>query len=845
MIDITARAPGKLFIAGEYAVTNPGSPAVLVAVDKYVTVRLSPVPPTADRTGIDTSAGTAAPDPEDRDGRSIRDRRRVGSITSPRYPGRRLRWARARTGSDRHAGDCVVEGQTGVFDFAFSALSWADRYAREILGDPADPPVFDLEITSDLDAPDGTKYGLGSSAAVCVAVVRAVLAFWRRYTDKTYADKTAGTFEPRPESPATDSDTTVLPDSRVVVFKLAAIAHLSIQGNGSLGDVASSSFGGWLLYHSFDRHWLSVRLSTMDELMGDDGNNGSSNKADRHNGHGLADLIAADWPALALEPFDADPHIRLHVGWSGAPASTSELVSQAARPVDPEDYRRFVTASAECAVLVAACLRHGDAEGLSRQIVRNRALLLDLSTMRDVPIETPRLRAGVRVALGLGLAAKTSGAGRGDCLIACGTSDRPLGPGALEAAWTRAAIRPLDVHAAPLSSQDWSSGSLAGMPRDASSSASPIGVSQRRKEAHLRLADHQNIARVRAEAARYAMSAAADRLLTSVTAGFERVRLVRPTLPETNVAQTDIGTDFCGHHVGAPFFIEAMTGGTDHATRLNRTLARVADRHGLALAFGSASLTAKDPSALEGFEQARGLTRFPVIANVNPSTPVDAVRRLVKALSPTALQVHLNAVQELVMEEGDRDWRWKNDLIRLRDSVDVPLIVKEVGFGWDVRSLCWLIDNGFDWVDIGGMGGTNFALIENARRRPADGDYSWLADCGVSTVRSLLNARAAQRSATGKKSATDGKPGRRLSVIASGGVRTPLDVLKALALGARLVGVAGRFLTPVLHDGEDGLDRLVFRWERQLKGLYALYGVQTTQQAHSIGYTVIDEETLI
>ncbi len=471
----------------------------------------------------------------------------------------------------------------------------------------------------------------------------------------------------------------------------------------------------------------------------------------------------------------------------------------------------------------------------------------------------------------MGLAAKTSGAGLGDCLIALGDARMPIDEAGLSRLWRGKGITVLPVRIAPPRQSghrpDQLAGAAAGPDRAADDSVDtgapdPAVVSKRRKLAHLRLADLQNQERSRDEEG--------SPRLTQIRSGFAHVRLERPTLPQTRVAESDIGTVFLGHHVSAPFFIEAMTGGTPSATRLNEQLARVADLHGIAVAFGSASLVAKDPSALDGFVQARALTHGPVLANVNPSTPLPVVRRLVDALRPAALQVHVNAVQELVMGEGDRDFRWLDDLIRLRDGIDVPVIVKEVGFGWDVRSLRLLIDNGFDLVDIGGMGGTDFALIENARRRRGrrgtsfqagkpddardggdagdgrtgmpdvvipedaamDEDYSWLADCGVSTVRSLLNARQA-----------GGSGGLR--VIASGGVRTPLDVLKSLVLGAKAVGVAGRFLTPLLHGGEERLDRLISVWEDQLAGLYALYGITTTAQAPSIPYRIIDEDRLV
>lgn len=802
---IRAKAPGKLYIAGEYAVTNPASPAILVAVDRFVTVTASPAGKEG-RGTITADDPAVAQDPSVmRDPAAVRDSRRAT---------RRLEWTRDG------AGEPQTGEEPGFFDFAFSALCQADRYARENWADehhPVPAPFFDLRISSDLAAPDGTKYGLGSSAAVCVAVVRAVLAFWRHCVGRNV------------DQGADQNADQSVEDSRVLVFKLAAIAHLSVQGNGSLGDVASSSFGGWLLYHSFDRDWLRRGLEQI-----------------RQKTMTLGRLVARRWPALGLEPLAVDPSVHLLVGWSGRPASTQKLVAQAAQPVDPEDYRRFVTGSAECVAVLADALRRGDQKAIRGGIARNRGLLLGLARLRTVPIETDQLTAGVEAALSQGLAAKTSGAGLGDCLIALGDGKEPVDRKELSRLWGQAGIADLPVRVAPAAQDGYAPDQLAGAPVAAITGAltdgtvsgraaggpdpDPAAVSRRRKLAHLRLADRQNQERIQEQGD--------SPRLDAITPGFEKVRLERPTLPETAVADSDISTVFLGRHVSAPFFIEAMTGGTPSATRLNEQLARIADRQGIALAFGSASIIAKDPSALDGFARARSLTHAPVLANVNPGTPLPVVRRLVDVLRPDALQVHVNAVQELVMDEGDRDFHWLDRLVRLRDGISVPLIVKEVGFGWDVRSLRLLADNGFGMVDIGGMGGTNFALIENARHRTGQTDYSWLADCGVSTVRSLLNAQKV----LGSQGAGDRAA---FSVIASGGVRTPLDVLKSLVLGAQAVGVAGRFLTPLLHGGEGRLDGLITAWKNQLAGLYALYGITTTAQATGIPYRILDEDRLI
>lgn len=341
---------------------------------------------------------------------------------------------------------------------------------------------------------------------------------------------------------------------------------------------------------------------------------------------------------------------------------------------------------------------------------------------------------------------------------------------------------------------------------------------------------------------------------------FDAIHLVRPTLPETCVDEQSLATALFGMPVAAPFFINAMTGGTEHATQINAQLAAVAERERIAFAFGSASIVGHEPEALAGFVRARELApSVPVLVNVNPATPLDVVRTLIQELHPAALQVHINAVQELVMPEGDRDFHWCEALTRICAEVHgqwgIPVIAKEVGFGWDIASMRRARQCGVDYIDVAGSGGTNFAQIERLRRAENQSahqsanetvdsaygasaqdisalatDFSWLEDAGLSTVQSLLNAQhLASRLASDAAST-------HFMYFGSGGVRHPLDVMKCLVLGAQAVGVSGVMLHTVLEYGTDGLQELVRTWKHQLAGLAALYGLQSIADAPHVSY---------
>ncbi|MGO1289401.1 MAG: type 2 isopentenyl-diphosphate Delta-isomerase [Cellulosimicrobium funkei] len=270
-----------------------------------------------------------------------------------------------------------------------------------------------------------------------------------------------------------------------------------------------------------------------------------------------------------------------------------------------------------------------------------------------------------------------------------------------------------------------------------------------------------------------------------------------------------------------PFYVNGMTGGTDRTARINRQLAIAARETGMPMACGSVSVALDDPSTAYGFTVIReeNPTGF-VMANLGVGRPADDAPRAVELLSADALQVHVNAVQETAMPEGSRDFSsWLASVEGLAAASPVPVIVKEVGFGLSRRTLGRLADIGVGVADVGGRGGTDFLRIEDARR--TDGGFGMLAGFGQSALASLLDAPVpAPASAPASASAP--------TLLASGGVRSPYDVVKALAAGAHAVGVAGAFVTVVGPDGDDcGAHRLiglVEDWKDRTRAVFALLG---------------------
>lgn len=293
---------------------------------------------------------------------------------------------------------------------------------------------------------------------------------------------------------------------------------------------------------------------------------------------------------------------------------------------------------------------------------------------------------------------------------------------------------------------------------------------------------------------------------------FDLIRFVHHALPGTDSAKADLSTEVAGSRWAFPFYFNGMTGGSAKTGEINRQLAIAANETGVAIAAGSLSAYIKDKSMADTYrvlrdENPQGF----VMANVNANASLDDVRAAVDLLRADALQIHINVAQETVMPEGDRAFgHWEKmigETVLAMEKLHIPVIVKEVGFGLSPQTLQRLDALGVQWADVSGRGGTDFARIENARRQ--HGDFAYLIGWGQSAPACLAEAAGLAQ---------------RPRLLASGGVRTPLDVLRALALGARGVGVSGHFLHVLVNSGLDSLIAEIRRWQEQLRQLLALVG---------------------
>lgn len=321
----SVKAPGKLYIAGEYAVVESGIPAIIVAINEYITATIK-----------------------------LSNNCDFGNITSEQYKDCLVQWNRQSNN------EIYTINNYSKFDYVMSAIQITDQYA---LKTGHSPIFYDINFKSDLNSSNGKKYGLGSSAAVTVATVKAVAKIYR------------------------------LQLSKLEIFKLASIAHLRIQGNGSLGDVAASSFGGWIAYSSFDKDWLSQYQNNVLYLM---------------NHH---------WPKLMIKPIQLPHNLRLLIGWTGKPASTSHLLKDVKHNISTKQYQYFLDYSKKCINSIIKGFNTSDVSLIKRGINNNRTLLQQLSKFAGVNIETSKLKLLCDIANKYGGFSKSSGAGGGDCGI--------------------------------------------------------------------------------------------------------------------------------------------------------------------------------------------------------------------------------------------------------------------------------------------------------------------------------------------------------------------------------------------------------------------------------------------
>ncbi len=304
------------------------------------------------------------------------------------------------------------------------------------------------------------------------------------------------------------------------------------------------------------------------------------------------------------------------------------------------------------------------------------------------------------------------------------------------------------------------------------------------------------------------------------TGFLEEIKLVHQALPEINMNEVSLETVFIGKKLEAPLMITGITGGHPLAGDINKILAQVVEKHKIAIGVGSQRAALENPEYINTYKVVReNAPNVPVIANIGApqileNDPVALAEKSIEMIDADAIAVHLNPGQEAFQPEGDTNYKGVlKNIKKIVEEISVPVIVKETGSGLSLETVIKLVDIGVKIVDVSGSGGTNWIKVEMYRAEQKDNKIlaeaaNTFSNWGIPTAASVIEARHVSKD---------------LTIIASGGIRTGLDIAKVLALGADYAGIALPALKKALISQEE-LDRYITKLKTELKAALFLTG---------------------
>jgi isopentenyl-diphosphate delta-isomerase len=278
---------------------------------------------------------------------------------------------------------------------------------------------------------------------------------------------------------------------------------------------------------------------------------------------------------------------------------------------------------------------------------------------------------------------------------------------------------------------------------------------------------------------------------------FDEIKLLHHPIPDVDFDDIDLSTNFFNKKISAPICISAITGGHPVSKEINEILAKAAEEENVIMSVGSQRAGVEDPSLIDSFQITRQVApSIPIIGNIGigqvsaPDFTIDDFSKCIDMINADVMAIHLNILHELVQDKGDISYTlFRTNFQKVRDKFEIPIIAKEVGTGFD-EALGENLDKlGFDGFDIGGVGGTSFAAIEGKRENFENQKYSRdpsevFREWGIPTPISVLYVRNVSQKL----------------IIATGGLRTGIDIAKSIALGADCGGFAYKFLQSAWED---------------------------------------------
>jgi isopentenyl-diphosphate delta-isomerase len=312
---------------------------------------------------------------------------------------------------------------------------------------------------------------------------------------------------------------------------------------------------------------------------------------------------------------------------------------------------------------------------------------------------------------------------------------------------------------------------------------------------------------------------------------FDRIRLTHRALPELDLSKVDARVKFMGKTLSFPLLISSMTGGADEELiRINRNLALAAESEGVALAVGSQRVLRSDEAARESFELRRHAPQALLLGNLgavqlNYDMGFADCQAVIDILEADGLCLHLNPLQEAIQPEGDTDFsNLRSKISVIVQTLKKPVVIKEVGAGISPEDVEHLLAAGIRYIDIAGSGGTSWSRIESRRSSdPAPGEL--FSDWGIPTPLALKLM----------------KPYRNeVQLIASGGLRSGIDMVKSMILGASLCGIARPFLNPA-RESADAVRSVIRRFKQEFTITLFLLGAAAVGDIKGNEGLILDE----
>ena len=298
---------------------------------------------------------------------------------------------------------------------------------------------------------------------------------------------------------------------------------------------------------------------------------------------------------------------------------------------------------------------------------------------------------------------------------------------------------------------------------------------------------------------------------------FDDMELIHCSLPKYDLDEIDVATHFAGRDWEFPFYINAMTGGSEKGKAINQRLAQVAEACGILFVTGSYSAALNNP-ADDSYAVKKDKPDLLLATNIGLDKPYSLGQQAITNLHPLFLQVHVNLMQELLMPEGERSFKtWRTHLKDYAEKSTVPVVLKEVGFGMDLATIQTAYDLGIRTVDLSGRGGTSFAYIENRR----GGNRDYLNNWGQSTLQALLNAQPMMD---------------KMDLLVSGGVRQPLDMVKAFVLGAKAVGLSRTMLELIERYSVTEVISIINSWKEDISLIMCALACQNLMELRQVPY---------